>query len=78
VEVKLTATLRGKLPPEAKGGKVALVVEPGATVQAVLDRLGIGSGHVHVVMVNDAMETERGRVLAEGDRLVVIPPVAGG
>jgi molybdopterin converting factor small subunit len=77
VQVKLMATLRDKLPRESKG-VAQLDLDPGATVQTVLDRLDIGGGHVHVVMVNDAMEIDRGRALAEGDNLVIIPPVAGG
>lgn len=78
VQVKLMATFRSKLPPDAKGGTVALELPPEATVQAVLDHFGIASGHVHVVMVNDAMETDRTRPLADGDSLVILPPVAGG
>jgi molybdopterin converting factor small subunit len=78
VQVKLMASLRNKLPPEAKGGAVELDLTPGATVADVLAQLNIASSHVHVVMVNDAMETDRQRVLTEGDALVILPPVAGG
>ena len=73
VRVKLLGVLRGKQPP---GG--ALDVEPGTTVAGALDRLGVGGGHVHLVMVNGAMETDRQRPLADGDELTVFPPVAGG
>jgi molybdopterin converting factor small subunit len=78
VRVKLMGTLRSKLPPGSQGGATALDVEPGTAVAAVLDRLGIGGGHVHLVMVNGEMETERQRPLADGDELTVFPPVAGG
>jgi molybdopterin converting factor small subunit len=78
VQVKLMASLRSKLPPDAKGGVVQLDLGPGATVADVLNQLNIASSHVHVVMVNDAMETDRQRPLAEGDVLVILPPVAGG
>jgi molybdopterin converting factor small subunit len=77
VRVKLMASLRSKLPAGTKGGTADLQMDPGTTVAAVLDQLGV-SGHVHLVMVNGAMETERQRTLAEGDELVVFPPVAGG
>jgi molybdopterin converting factor small subunit len=78
VRVKLMASLRNKLPPDAAGGTAHLEVEPGTTVATVLDRLGVPSGHVHLVMVNGSMERDRQRALAEGDELVVFPPVAGG
>jgi molybdopterin converting factor small subunit len=78
IRVKLMAALRGKLPPGAKGGTATLEVDPGTTVAAALDRLGVPSAHVHLVMVNGEMETDRQRPLADGDELVVFPPVAGG
>jgi molybdopterin converting factor small subunit len=70
--------LRGKLPPAAQGGKAVLDVEPGTSVASVLERLGVGGGHVHLVMVNGEQEREQTRALAEGDEVVVFPPVAGG
>ena len=74
IRVKLMGTLRNKLP----SGATALEVDAGTTVAAVLGRLGIDGGHVHLVMVNGEMETERQRPLADGDELTVFPPVAGG
>ena len=78
VGVKLMASLRSRLPPDAPRGTAALEVEPGTTVASVLDRLGVPSGHVHLVMVNGSMERDRQRMLADGDEVVVFPPVAGG
>ena len=78
VSVKLMASLRSRLPPDARGGTVVLDLDAGATVDTVLQRLGIAHGLVHVVMVNDEMETDRSRALADGDDVVILPPVAGG
>jgi molybdopterin converting factor small subunit len=77
IHVKLMATLRGKLPPEAKGS-ATLDLESGTTLRAVLHRLQIREGSVHVVMVNEEMEPDRERELNDGDSLVLIPPIAGG
>jgi molybdopterin synthase sulfur carrier subunit len=77
VRVKLMASLRGKLPPEAKG-LAELDVPAGATVADVLGKLGIPDGQVHAVMVNDELDHNRSRTLKEGDALLVLPPVAGG
>jgi sulfur carrier protein ThiS len=72
------AALRNKLPPGSQAGKAELDAEAGTTIAGVLERLGIDHGHVHLVMVNGEMETDRQRALQEGDELVVFPPVAGG
>lgn len=77
VRIKLMASLRNQLPPEARGA-TQLELELGATITTVLDRLAISGGHVHLVMVNGSAEPERNRALAEGDELVIFPPVAGG
>jgi molybdopterin converting factor small subunit len=78
IRVKLMASLRNKLPPDAKGGTAELALDPGTTLAAMLDRLGVPSAHVHLVMVNGGMEMDRQRELADGDEVVVFPPVAGG
>jgi molybdopterin converting factor small subunit len=78
IRVKLMAALRSKLPPGAQGGAAPVELPLGATVAAALEKLGIASGHVHLVMVNGDMEMDRNRALVDGDEVVVFPPVAGG
>ena len=78
IKMKLMAALRSKLPPGSSGGAAQVDVEPGATVAKALEKLGIASGRVHLVLINGSMEPERDRVLVDGDELTVFPPVAGG
>lgn len=78
VRVKLMGALRSKLPPGAKGGMAEVPCPEGQTVAALLEALGIASGNIHLVMVNGAMEMDRGKGLKEGDEVTVFPPVAGG
>jgi molybdopterin converting factor small subunit len=78
VQIRLMGTLRSKLPPGCAGGKANLQLDSGASVAAALEQLGIQNSYVHLVSVNGEMETDRTRVLADGDDLVVFPPVAGG
>lgn len=78
IRVKLMAALRSKLPPGAKAGVAEVEGPLGQTVSGLLEVLGIGGGHVHLVLVNGAMETDRARLLAEGDEVTIFPPVAGG
>jgi molybdopterin converting factor small subunit len=74
VRVKLMGTLRGKLP----GGSERLDIDPGTTISALLERIGVAGGQVHLVIVNGEMATDRQRMLADGDELSIFPPVAGG
>ncbi len=64
--------------PDGMGGRHArpLEVVDGATVGDVIERLGIPEGP-RVVFVN-GRHADDDRVLAEGDRLAIFPPVAGG
>ncbi len=78
VRIKLMAVLRSKLPPGSQAGTAVLDLEPGTTIAAALERLGIAAGQVHLVLVNGAMEPNQARPLTDGDELVVFPPVAGG
>lgn len=78
IHIQLGAFLRDKLPAGSTGGKADLDFDDQATVNTVLDRLGIATDHAHLVMVNGEMERDPGRVLNDGDELAVFPPVAGG
>lgn len=76
VHVKLFSRFREHLPREARG-EATLDLPDGATVGDLLDRLGIVR-RVQLIAINDQPETDRARVLREGDRVRVFPFVVGG
>lgn len=78
VRIKLMAALRSKLPPGSQGGVAVLEVDLGTTIDSALESLGISGGHVHLVLRNGEMETDRTKPLQDADELTVFPPVAGG
>ncbi len=73
VRLKLMGMLKSRTPA---GG--TLEVADGATIEDVLIALGVAPNVVQVFTVNGQFERDRGRVLADGDELTVIPPVGGG
>ena len=78
VEARLYATLR-KYHSERKVGE-ALVSElpEGTTVQKLLENeLGVPPGEVKTVFVN-GVSRSFDYVLADGDRVGIFPPIAGG
>ncbi len=78
VEARLYATLR-EYHPEGKAGE-ALVYEltEGTTIQKLLENeLGVPPGEVKTVFVNGISQSFD-YVLADGDRVGIFPPVAGG
>ena len=89
VEVRLYATLKKYHPstssghrPEGKNSEPgeALVCElaEGTTVQKFLEKeLGVPPGEVKIVFVN-GVSRSFDHVLADGDRVGIFPPVAGG
>lgn len=76
VHVKLHSRFREHLPPEARG-QATIALPDGATVQHLLDHLGIVR-RVQLMTVNDESETDRARVLHDGDRVRIFPFVVGG
>lgn len=73
VRLKLMGVLKDRTPPDG-----ALEVADGATIDDVLRALRISPHVRQVLTVNGRFERDRGRPLAPGDELVVIPPVGGG
>ncbi|MEC9009314.1 MAG: MoaD/ThiS family protein [Planctomycetota bacterium] len=73
IRVKLMAALKEKSPE----GNV-LSLSDGATINDALVALKVPGNFVHLVMVNNQMERDRGRELAEDDELMVMPPVGAG
>jgi molybdopterin converting factor small subunit len=78
IKIKPMAALRSKLPPGSIGGVAHFELEQGATVASALEKLGLATGQVHLVLVNGNMEHDRSRLLSDEDELTVFPPVAGG
>ncbi len=82
VHVRLFANLRERL-PEAPRGRASLELDPGETLQGLLDRLDIPPPLAQMVLVDGQQAPrDRGgrtaRVLAEGETVSVFPPLAGG
>jgi molybdopterin converting factor small subunit len=77
VEVRLFATLRIYAPQLRVGESIALEVEPGTTMAAIRDRLGLPQEQVRVVMRNH-VQADLGDPVSDGDRIAFIPAVAGG
>lgn len=77
VKVRLYATLR-RYRPELKAGEfLSLNLEEGTTVRQLLEKLGIPTEVVKTTFVNGVAQ-KLDHVLADGDRVGVFPPVAGG
>ena len=55
-----------------------LELSEGATINDALAAMKVPGNFVHLVMVNNQMERDRGRELADDDELMVMPPVGAG
>ena len=75
IEVRLFATLR----QDASGGRDPSVFElaEGSRVAHVLEGLSIPKDAAKVILVN-GRQSDEGRLLHDGDCIVIFPPVAGG
>lgn len=77
ISVKLYATLRRYKPELPRGAALTLDVPPGTAVGQVIQRLGIPDAVPLVAMVNNGV-CKTDHILADGDKLNLFPPVAGG
>ena len=73
IRVKLMAALKEKSPE----GDV-LELSEGATINDALAAMKVPGNFVHLVMVNNQMERDRGRELVDDDELMGMPPVGAG
>ncbi|MEO7954578.1 MAG: MoaD/ThiS family protein [Polaromonas sp.] len=82
ITFKLFATLTDYLPGAARHtNRMALDVEPEATISQIIEPFGLPPRLVHLVLVNGHYiqpEHRLTRTLAEGDVLAIWPPIAGG
>jgi sulfur carrier protein ThiS len=76
VHVKLFSRFREYLPPEARG-EATVDLPAGATVGDLLNYLGI-QRRVKLLAVNGERESDRGRILHDGDTVRIFPMVVGG
>ncbi|GIW20830.1 MAG: hypothetical protein KatS3mg065_1126 [Chloroflexota bacterium] len=73
---RVHVTLKGALADRLPGGRGEVDVPEPATVEALVGVLGLPA-RVCVVVVNGSA-AEPGTPLADGDRVQVFPPMAGG
>ncbi len=73
IRVKLMAALKEKTPEGA-----VLELPAGSTINDALAAMDVPSNFVHLVMVDNQMERDRGRELTDDDELMVMPPVGAG
>jgi molybdopterin synthase sulfur carrier subunit len=77
IEVRLFATLRRYAPELGVGESLHLSVEPGTTMSAIRDQLGLPESEVRIVMRNH-VQADLGDEAHEGDRIAFVPAIAGG
>ena len=77
VHAKLFATLRRHYPHLGIGEPMPVDLPAGATVDDLIERLGLPADQVKIVFVNNVIQGHD-HPLAEGDQVGVFPPVGGG
>jgi molybdopterin converting factor small subunit len=77
IRVKLIATYRDHLPPEAKNGVVELDVREGTTVREAISRFGIPVDDSSVIVLN-GRTVDLDTPLSAGDMVTAFSAIAGG
>ncbi|MGH2808657.1 MAG: MoaD/ThiS family protein [Actinomycetota bacterium] len=77
ITVQCFGALREHLPADATGNTATVELAVGARVTALVELLGAPRGLVHALLVNEE-PSDLDRVLAEGDRVTLMPQFTGG
>jgi molybdopterin converting factor small subunit len=78
VSVKLLASYRKLLPPEAENYKFEVEISPGTTVADLMSRYGVPLNEESVFLVNGLTPKNLDQVLEDGDVLAAFSALAGG
>jgi len=78
VVVKLFASYRKLLPPEAENYKFEVDIEPGTTVGDLMSRYGVPLNDDSVFLINGLTPNSLEQELVEGDVIAAFSAVAGG
>jgi molybdopterin converting factor small subunit len=77
VQVKLFATLRGHYPNLGIGEAMPVEMPDDATIERLVEKLGLPEEQIHLVFVNGIVQKKR-HPLSDGDEIGIFPPVGGG
>ena len=77
VMLKLLATYRSFLPPEATEGEIELTIPGGVSAVDLVERYGVPVDDSSVILVNGHTPKPEDS-LTEGDVVFVFPAIAGG
>ena len=76
LEVRLYATLR-RYVPSSPNGVITVDVSDGMTVLDLVKKIDIDPTEIHLIMIN-GIGCEIEKLLTNGDRVALFPPVGGG
>lgn len=79
VTLKMSGLIARYVPGSAQGTTMSLL--EGTTISGLMARLGLPGDETYLVIVNDSTvpkERLKTRVLADGDRISIVPPLKGG
>lgn len=76
LEVRLYATLR-RYTPSSPNGVIAVEMPDGCTVLDLVRKIKIDPAEIHLIMIN-GIGCEFDKIVSEGDRIGLFPPVGGG
>lgn len=79
VTLKMSGLIARYVPGSAEGTTMSLL--EGTTISGLMARLGLPGDESYLVIVNDSTvpkERIKTHVLADGDRISIVPPLKGG